>query len=58
MSSYEGVTPIKDLITENNLEEARVQSPNPILRKMAADDFNDGIAEDSHMPRRFSMLKK
>jgi hypothetical protein len=57
LSAYRGVTPIKDFINEQNLEEARAQSPNPALRKLSADDFNNGIAEDADIPRRFSTLK-
>jgi hypothetical protein len=57
LSKYEGVTPIKDFINEQNLEEARAQSPNPSLRTMSSDDFNNGIARDADIPRRFSMLK-
>lgn len=57
LSAYEGVTPIKDFINDQNLEQARAQSPNPRLRDMTADDFNEGIAQDADIPKRLSMLK-
>jgi len=57
LSAYVGVTPIKNFINEHNLEEARLQSPNPRLRKINADDFNKGIAEDADILRRFSTVK-
>lgn len=57
LSKYEGVTPIKDFINEHNLEEARAQAPNPELRTISADDFNEGIAQDADIPRRFARLK-
>jgi hypothetical protein len=56
LSAYQGVTSIKDFINEDNVEEARAQSPNPSMRKVSADDFNDGIAQDADIPRRFSAL--
>ena len=58
LSSYEGVTPIKDFVNQKNLEEARAQSPNPILRNATADDFNNGIAEDANIPKRLSIFSR
>jgi hypothetical protein len=56
LSEYQGVTPIKDFINKDNLEEARAQSPNPSLRKLSADDFNTAISQDSDIPKIFSTL--
>jgi Haem-binding uptake, Tiki superfamily, ChaN len=57
LSSYKGVTAIKGFVNENNLEEARAQSPNPSMRKASAEDFYIGAAQDAEIPRRFSMFK-
>ncbi len=51
MSSYKGVTPIKDFINTSNLEYARQQFPNPSFRNSSAEDFNKDIAnEANHTP--------
>jgi hypothetical protein len=57
ISRYVGVTPIKDFINEQNLEEARRRSPNPYFRNVTVDDFNNGIARDAGIPVRFSALR-
>lgn len=57
ISSFEGVSPIPDWINEDNLERARLQSPNPALRNASAHDFNDGIARDADIPRRWGFLR-
>lgn len=45
LTEYEGVTPIKDFINEDNLEEARLQSPIPYDRDATAAKLNHSIAE-------------
>jgi hypothetical protein len=57
LSSYRGVTPIKDFVNERNLEEARAQSPNPSLRNATIEDFYEGAVQDADIPRRLSVLK-
>jgi hypothetical protein len=57
LSAYEGVTPIKDFINEQNIDEASAQSPEPSLRKMSADDLNKYIAENADASKGFSTLK-
>lgn len=57
LSEYQGVTPIKDFLNEHNIGEARAQSPNPNMRNMSAEDFNNAIAHDAEIPRRFSTFK-
>jgi hypothetical protein len=54
ISRYTGVTPIADFVNENNLEVARLQSPNPWFRTRSIRDFNKAIAADADIPRRFS----
>lgn len=57
LSETEGVTPIPGWINEDNLERAQRQSPNPASRRMAADWFNQGIAGDAEIPRRWWQLR-
>jgi hypothetical protein len=57
MSAYKGVTPIKDFINGQNLEEARAQSWDPGLRKASAEDFNTAIAQGADIPTRFAKLR-
>jgi hypothetical protein len=49
LSAYSGVTPIKNFITDETLEEAKRQSPNPAFKadSITADDFNTAIRRDS-----------
>jgi carboxyl-terminal processing protease len=56
LSSYRGVTAIKDFVNEINLAEARAQSPNPHMRNATASDFYDGAVQDADIPKRFSIL--
>lgn len=55
LSAYTGVTPIEDFITDENLEQAKLQSPNPVFKvdSIAAADFNAAIERDADIPHRF-----
>jgi hypothetical protein len=57
LSSYKGVTAIKDFVNENNIEEARVQSPNPALRNATIEEFYEAAVQDADIPRRLSIFK-
>ncbi len=57
ISEYVGVTPIPGWVNESNLEFARAQSPNPAFREASAEDFNEGIARDAQMHRRWRHLR-
>jgi hypothetical protein len=39
LSEYEGVTPIVRFVNENNIEQARLQAPNPKYRDASPEDF-------------------
>jgi hypothetical protein len=39
LRQYEGVTPIKDFVNEENLPQARLQSPDPQFRHASVEDF-------------------
>ena len=56
ISECVGVTPIPGWVNESNLEIARAQSPNPAFRDASADDFNEGIARDAEIHRRWGHL--
>ncbi len=47
LSQYHGVTPIADFITEQNVERAKRQSPNPALREMSVAELNEMIVRDA-----------
>ena len=57
ISQLVGVTPIPGWVNESNLEFARAQSPNPGFREASAEDFNEGIARDAQMHRRWRHLR-
>ncbi len=57
ISEYAGVTPIPGWVNESNLEFARAQSPNPGFREASAEEFNDGIAQDARIHRRWRHLR-
>ncbi len=57
ISECEGVTPIPGWVNESNLEFARAQSPNPRFREASAEEFNEGIARDAQMHRRWRHLR-
>lgn len=58
LSSYEGVTAIKDFVNEGNLAVARAQSPNPDMRNATVEDFYEGAVQDADIPRRLNALTK
>jgi len=57
LSEYEGVTPIANWVNESNLEHARAQSPNPSFRQASIEEFNNGIANDARIDRRFDCFR-
>lgn len=57
ISECEGVTPIPGWVNESNLEFARAQSPNPRFREASLEEFNEGIARDAQMHRRWRHLR-
>ena len=57
ISEYEGVTPVSGWVNENNLARARAQSPSPRFRQAAVEDFNEGIARDAEIHRRWGRLR-
>jgi hypothetical protein len=57
ISEYEGVTPIPDWVNESNLERARAQSPSPSFRHAGVEDFNEGVARDAEIHRRWGHLR-
>lgn len=58
VSKFEGVTPIKDWITEENLEAARSQVPNPAYRTFSVERFNKAVAKDARMWQRWARRMK
>ncbi len=52
LGSYEGVTPIRDFITETNLPEARAQSPMPAFRTASPADFYDEAVRTANIRRQ------
>jgi|GEM_PF-330522 len=58
MSSYKGVTPIKDFINSSNLEYARQHSPDPSFRNSSAEDFNKDIASTANSTPNLEKLSK
>ena len=57
ISECVGVTPIPGWVNESNLEFARAQSPNPGFRQASAEEFNEGMARDAQMHRRWGHLR-
>jgi len=57
ISECVGVTPIPGWVNESNLEFARAQSPNPGFRQASAEEFNEGIAQDAGIHRRWGHLR-
>jgi len=57
ISEYAGVTPIPGWVNESNLELARAQSPNPRFRQASVEEFNEGIAQDAEIHRRWGHLR-
>jgi len=52
-----GVTPIPDFINEQNIEQARAQSPNPRARSASIELLSRAIAEDAEIPRRLQRIR-
>jgi hypothetical protein len=57
ISLYAGVTPIPGWVHEGNLQHAQQQSPNPRFREATAERFNQGIAWDAEIHRRWGHLR-
>jgi hypothetical protein len=57
ISTFEGVTPVADWINEDNLDRARLQSPNPAYRQASAKEFNTAIARSADIPARWGFLR-
>ena len=57
ISECEGVTPIPGWVNESNLERARAQSSNPGFRDASIEEFNEGIARDAEIHRRWGHLR-
>ncbi len=57
ISEYAGVTTIPGWVHEGNLESARAQSPNPRFRQASVEEFNEGIARDAEIHRRWGHLR-
>lgn len=57
ISEYVGVTAIPGWVHEGNLERARAQSPNPSLREASIEEFNEGIARDAEIHRRWGHMR-
>ncbi len=59
LSEYTGVTPIQGFINEDNLEAAKLQSPNPEFKKASTtiEDFNRAIQQDANISYRFRKYK-
>ena len=57
ISECVGVTPIPGWVNESNLEFARAQNPNPGFRQASAEEFNEGMARDAQMHRRWRHLR-
>ncbi|KPJ53202.1 hypothetical protein AMJ39_05580 [candidate division TA06 bacterium DG_24] len=57
ISEFRGVTPIEGFINEDNIEYARLQMPNPAYRHASIEQFNNAIAADADIPRRFANVR-
>ncbi len=59
LAAYQGVTPIRDFINEENWEYTRVQSPSPRFRNASIDELNEVIAKDAGMvPKLIQRMEK
>lgn len=58
ISQYAGVTPIPDWVNEGNLDRARAQSRSPRYRDASIEDFNDAIARQAEIPRKWARILK
>ncbi len=54
LSKYEGVTPIKGFINNENIDRARAQSPNPWFRNATIEDFYDASRQSADIKKRFA----
>ena len=52
-----GVTAIPGWVHEGNLERARAQNPNPSFREASIVEFNEGIARDADIHRRWGHMR-
>jgi hypothetical protein len=57
VSECEGVTPIQGWITRENLERARLQTPNPRSRDLSVEEFNAAIARTAGHRHPFGRLR-
>ncbi|NOZ60440.1 MAG: hypothetical protein GXO74_02055, partial [Calditrichaeota bacterium] len=55
-SEYEGVTPIKNFVNQENLAYARLQSPNPAFRDATVKDFYDAAVSETNMKKILNHL--
>jgi hypothetical protein len=55
LSACSGVTPIENFINDENLDEAKRQSPNPAFKadSITAGIFNEAMREEADIPYRF-----
>ena len=58
IEEYEGVTVIEDFITEENLEAARRNAPNPQFRNAPLEKFTNAIKRDADIQRKFKYLRE
>jgi hypothetical protein len=54
LSEYIGVTAIEGFVNEGNIEQARLQFPNPSYRNSSIEDFNNVIKEAGDIKKRFA----
>jgi len=54
ISEYTMTTPIADFINEVNIEQARMQVPNPDFRNASIEDFNNAIKDDANSKNHFA----
>lgn len=57
LSEYEGVTPIKDFVNEENLAQARLQSPDPQFRHASVEEFYREIAKPADVRTRLATIR-
>jgi hypothetical protein len=57
LSTYEGVTTIRDFVNEANVEQARAQSPDPEFRHASVEDFYKAALDDANVPQRLPKHK-
>ncbi len=56
LREYEGVTPIKDFVNQENLAQARAQFPNPRARHATVEQLNQAIAEDADVQKEIATV--